>query len=88
MHVCADVSILSNEIEECAGKCQNGGVCMNGACSCRKGFSGVYCQYKDVDSSPLLYYLLVFVVLIAIIGGLFYGAFRIMKATVSLRIKE
>ena len=61
---------------------------MNGACSCRKGFSGVYCQYKDVDSSPLLYYLLVFVVLIAIIGGLFYGAFRIMKATVSLRIKE
>ena len=57
---------------------------MNGACSCRKGFSGVYCQYKDVDSSPLFYYLLVFVVLIAIIGGLFYGAFRIMKATVSL----
>lgn len=84
MHFCSDLQIIDKEIEECAGKCQNGGVCQNGDCKCRKGYSGSYCQYKDVDSSPILYYMMVFLVIIVAIAGLFYGAFRIMNQIVSL----
>ena len=79
MHICADVTIIDKEVEECAGKCQNGGICLNGECKCRKGYTGPYCQYKDVDSSNLLYYLMIFLVLMAVIGGLFYASFRIIK---------
>jgi hypothetical protein len=78
MHFCSDVTILDKEVEECAGKCMNGGVCQNGNCKCRKGYSGSFCQYKDTDASPILYYFMVFIVIIAIIVGLFYGAIKIM----------
>jgi hypothetical protein len=83
MHFCADIQIIDKEIEECVGKCQNGGVCANGECKCRKGYSGTYCQYKEIDSSPIFYYFMVFIVLIVIIVGLFYGAFMVMKQLVS-----
>jgi len=34
-------------VEECSGKCQNGGVCVNGACKCRSSFYGEHCQSKS-----------------------------------------
>lgn len=85
MHLCSDILIIDKEIEECAGKCQNGGICANGECRCRKGYSGYYCQYRDVDGSPILYYFMVFIVLLVIIGGLFFGAFVIIKNVVSFK---
>jgi hypothetical protein len=45
MHFCGDIEIIDKEAEECSGKCMNGGVCTNGVCKCRKGYSGTYCQY-------------------------------------------
>ncbi len=42
-HYCGDIQVIDKEAEECAGKCQNGGVCMNGECKCRKGTTGAYC---------------------------------------------
>jgi len=51
---CADISILDGEslVEdksfagfECAGLCQNGGSCANGACICRDGFVGEFCEH-------------------------------------------
>lgn len=81
MHFCADVQIIDKEIEECAGKCQNGGICQNGECKCRKNYSGLYCQFKETDSSPILYYIMVFLVIIVITFGLFYGAYRFFLAT-------
>ena len=80
--MCADVQIIDQEVEECAGLCQNGGVCMNGDCRCRKGYSGSYCGYKDSESGSiltLLYYLAVFLVISVAILGLFYGAFMLIK---------
>lgn len=79
--MCADVQVIDQEVEECVGLCQNGGVCMNGECRCRKGYSGSYCGHKDSDSSILtvLYYLAVFLVISVAIMGLFYGAFMLIK---------
>lgn len=81
-HRCAEVQVIEKEVEECVGKCKNGGVCMNGECKCRKGYSGSYCQTLDSDSSALgtvLFYFALFLVIIALIVALFYGSFRIIK---------
>ena len=40
----------SNDIEECSGKCLNGGVCVNGECVCRTNFYGDLCQNKSKHS--------------------------------------
>ena len=34
-------------VEECTGKCVNGGACINGECKCRNGFYGAYCESKS-----------------------------------------
>jgi len=43
LHYCSDIEITGGEIEDCAGQCMNGGMCMNGECRCRVGFEGRYC---------------------------------------------
>jgi hypothetical protein len=82
--MCADIQIQGAQMEECSGKCLNGGVCQNGECKCRKGYSGKYCGYKDVDSSGVLYYFIVFLALIAVIAALFYASIRIIKNVVRI----
>lgn len=32
-----------NIVEDCAGKCNNGGICINGECKCKSGYNGNYC---------------------------------------------
>lgn len=81
-YFCGDIQIDSKEGEACAGKCLNSGICYNGVCQCRQGFSGEFCQYKDVDDSRFLYQFMIFILLIAIIGALFYGAYRKFKMSV------
>jgi hypothetical protein len=49
IHQCADFLMSSNEIEECSGKCLNGGVCVNAECACRTNFYGDVCQNKSKD---------------------------------------
>jgi hypothetical protein len=55
---------------------------MNGVCKCRKGFSGVYCQYSDdsgASFSTILFYFATFLFICALIVGLFYGAIRTIR---------
>jgi hypothetical protein len=47
IHQCADFLMSSKDIEECSGKCLNGGVCVNGECMCRTNFYGDLCQNKS-----------------------------------------
>jgi len=85
-HYCADVEVIGTEVEECAGLCQGGGVCMNGECKCRKGTSGFYCQNKDAESSQVLstlFYGACFLLLGVVILALFYGAYIYLKRIVS-----
>lgn len=81
------MQVIGTEVEECAGLCQNGGVCMNGECRCRKGSYGAYCQYKESDGSSVLVTLFqgaAFLLLGAIILALFYGAYMYLKRIVRL----
>lgn len=43
INTCADVSVSGAEVSECFGKCLNGGICSNGACSCAEDFEGSNC---------------------------------------------
>jgi hypothetical protein len=77
--------VIDKEVEECAGKCQGGGICMNGECRCRKGTSGAYCQYRDNDGPGFIImflYFAVFTLVAALIAGLFYGAYVYLKKIV------
>jgi EGF-like domain len=47
IHQCADFLMSNKDIEECSGKCLNGGVCVNGECVCRTSFYGDLCQNKS-----------------------------------------
>ncbi len=86
-HYCADVQVIDKEVEECSGKCQNGGICMNGECKCRRGNSGAYCQYKETDGSSFLsfiFYCLAFMVIAVLILALFYGAYIYLRRIVRI----
>jgi hypothetical protein len=72
-----------NEIEECSGKCLNGGVCVNGECACRANFSGELCQNKSKNRVSITYtleavktmtmtYLLICSIILILIGALYY----------------
>lgn len=45
--MCADIEILGGDIEDCSGQCMNGGMCVNGGCQCRKGYTGNFCQIRE-----------------------------------------
>lgn len=83
-YMCADIEILGGKIEDCSGQCMNGGVCLNGACKCRKGFSGQFCQVKEfipdnTNYTKYLKYSLVFVIMIILILLLSWGASILFK---------
>lgn len=91
IHQCADFLMAANEskflfridpyivVEECSGKCQNGGVCVNGECMCRTNYSGSYCQYRDQVTSRMIWYFLAFTLIAAIIVGIFIYVLRLRK---------
>ena len=72
IHQCADFLMSSKDIEECSGKCLNGGVCVNGECVCRTNFYGDLCQNKKAVKTMTMTYILVCTVLVLIIGALYF----------------
>ena len=62
----------------------NGGVCINGACKCRKGFMGNYCQMVEYvpDKTNYTEYLRIFlfyIIMVLIIIGLLAGGYLLFK---------
>jgi hypothetical protein len=81
---CADIEILGGDIEDCSGQCMNGGMCVNGGCQCRKGYTGNFCQIKEfvpdnTNYAKYLKYFLFFIVMVLIIIALLFGAWLLFK---------
>lgn len=47
-HHCADITIMSEQVKTCMGRCQNGGSCVNGKCVCEDLYYGTYCENKRI----------------------------------------
>ena len=43
---CADITLMGESIRLCMDKCQNAGVCANGACVCQEQYYGTFCEHK------------------------------------------
>jgi len=84
---CTDFESVGTEVPECFGACLNGGICRNGKCACHEGFSGSNCQFEeDKGEESLMSVLLddtiiviVYVLMLALIIGLFVGAYLLYK---------
>ncbi len=48
-HHCADVTLMSDQVKQCMGKCQNAGACVNGKCVCQDLYYGPYCEHKRIE---------------------------------------
>lgn len=46
---CSDITIMSDKIKLCMGKCKNGGACVNGKCVCPASYFGNYCDEKGIQ---------------------------------------
>jgi hypothetical protein len=62
----------------------NGGVCLNGACVCRNGFQGKFCQVVEyvpdkTNYTKYLKYFLFFIIMILIIIALLFGGYLLLK---------
>jgi len=90
---CTDFESVSAEVPECFGQCLNGGICRNGRCACPDTFNGSNCQYEDeteekgesfaqvlFDDSIIL---IMYALMIAVIVGLFFGAYMLYKRNLS-----
>lgn len=55
MRQCADISVLSEQTQECRNICENGGVCHKGTCVCKEGYIGDYCETRTCNKNFLYY---------------------------------
>lgn len=67
----------------------NGGICLNGACQCRKGFQGNFCQVHEyvpdsTNYTKYLKYFLFFVIMILAIVVLLAGAWFLFRHAESI----
>ena len=94
---CADFESIGTEVPECFGQCLNSGICKNGKCACPDGFSGLNCQFEDVpEEGPSVYQaifdegviMLVYLLILLLIGALFYGAYYFFKKAIDERNRQ
>lgn len=88
--MCTDIELLNGKIEDCSGQCMNGGVCLNGGCECRKGFSGNFCQiieYVPDKTNYTLYlkYFLFFIIMVLTIIAFLFGGYLLFKNADKIR---
>ena len=73
IYSCSDIIINGQNLENCMGKCLNGGSCFNGKCLCLKGFSGDFCEDSESSSSKAWLWILLTILGICALGaGVYY----------------
>ena len=87
-YMCSDIQILNGKIEDCSGQCMHGGVCMNGQCDCRQGFSGKFCEVVDVVPDKTNYVLLLKYFLLFIVMILMIVIFIVLSMFIFKKLKE
>ena len=68
-----------NIAPECPSDCENDGVCVNGVCKCRKGFTGVVCQHQDTVTYKATWWGVLIFTILAVTVALFYGGYMLRK---------
>ena len=80
IHQCADITLMDKTIApECPSDCQNDGVCVNGFCKCRKGFSGTVCQHQDTITYKAKWWGVLIFTIVAVTVAFFYGGYMLRK---------
>lgn len=69
----------NNIAPECLGECQNGGVCVNGDCNCRRSFYGDYCEHTDTVQYAATWYLFAIAGIVGLTAGLAYAAYKLRQ---------
>lgn len=90
LYMCSDIELLNGVIEDCSGQCMNGGMCLNGACNCRKGFTGTFCENVEyvpdkTNYTQYLKYFLFFIIMVLIIIALLFGGYLLFKNADKIR---
>ena len=47
---CSDVTLMTDKVKLCMGKCKNGGTCSNGRCICQDMYYGTHCEHKRTSA--------------------------------------
>jgi hypothetical protein len=60
---CVDVTLVGAVDDECLGKCQNSGICIEGVCQCLSTYYGDFCEhaYPTEDNISVIGYFVMFI---------------------------
>jgi hypothetical protein len=64
---------------ECLGECQNGGVCLNGECNCRKSFFGDFCEHSDTIEYAATWYIFAIAGIVGLTAAFGFAAYKIRQ---------
>eukprot|EP00829_Urostomides_striatus_P013606 TRINITY_DN3802_c0_g1_i2.p1 TRINITY_DN3802_c0_g1~~TRINITY_DN3802_c0_g1_i2.p1 ORF type:complete len:252 (-),score=76.52 TRINITY_DN3802_c0_g1_i2:12-767(-) len=78
-YACSDITLMSDTIIPCIGKCQNGGACMNGKCACSENYYAKHCESKIVVEVERGNFWTVVILLLIVIIGLLVAAYVLNK---------
>ena len=53
-YYCSDILIMNEYLNNCMELCENGGVCVNGACVCPNKYDGEFCEVYHMTEGNLL----------------------------------
>ena len=79
-YYCTDITIMSDEIKYCLGRCLNGGVCVNGHCICEDSYYGEFCEKKHKITISVGKMWIFYIIMAIIIGIFAYLVYRSAKS--------
>lgn len=89
---CSEIQVKPSNLLSCLSKCLNGGVCQDGSCVCKLGYTGQFCEQKienEEESVNIVGYLVTFLVFVIVCSLLATIVFFFFKPErIPLRLRE